>query len=104
MWSLQTSAVSVPQTSLWSRPAQACSGDAQARSIAGLIDELGLGPAVVAGYDVGSRVAQTVAPAFPDRVRALASRRHCRVPGSEYLRLRRRRQFSYQALHQPGLR
>src|SRR5262249_14553128 len=52
-------------------PEEAYSADAQARSIVGLIDELGLGPAVVAGYDVGSRVAQTIGRAFPDRVRAL---------------------------------
>src|SRR3984885_3951002 len=52
-------------------PAEAYSADAQARSVAGLIDELELGPAVIAGYDVGSRVAQAVARNHPNRVRAL---------------------------------
>ncbi len=44
---------------------------AQARSVAGLIDELGLGPVVVGGYDIGSRTAQTLAHARPDLVAAL---------------------------------
>ena len=52
-------------------PAREYSAGAQARSIVGLIDELELAPAVIAGYDVGSRVAQTVARTAPDRVRAL---------------------------------
>src|SRR3984885_11982211 len=52
-------------------PAEAYSADAQARSVVGLIDELELGPVLIAGYDVGSRVAQTVARVAPDRVRAL---------------------------------
>ncbi len=47
------------------------SGAGQARSVVGLIEELGLGPAVIAGYDVGSFVAQTVARTRPDLVRAL---------------------------------
>ena len=37
----------------------------------GLLDELGLGPVVLAGYDIGSRIAQTVARQSPERVRAL---------------------------------
>lgn len=37
----------------------------------GLLDELALGPLVLAGYDIGSRIAQAVAQASPDRVRAL---------------------------------
>ena len=45
-------------------PAEAYSAAAQARSVVGLIDELGLAPAVLAGYDVGSRVAQAVAQGF----------------------------------------
>src|SRR5271156_5844874 len=38
---------------------------AQARSIAALIDELGLHRPVIGGYDVGSRIAQTVAKDHP---------------------------------------
>src|ERR1700710_474723 len=52
-------------------PEEAYSGDAQARSVTGLIDELGLGPVVLAGYDIGSRIAQTIARRSPERVRAL---------------------------------
>src|ERR1700761_807700 len=52
-------------------PAEGSSAAAQARSVIGLIEELGLAPAVVAGYDVGSRVAQTIARARPDLVREL---------------------------------
>ena len=36
-----------------------------------LMDELGLETAVLAGYDVGSRIAQRIAASAPDRVRAL---------------------------------
>src|SRR5689334_11061723 len=42
-------------------PAEAYSADAQAESVRGLIEELGLERPVLAGYDVGSRVAQAVA-------------------------------------------
>src|SRR6266550_1292022 len=42
-------------------PAGQYSAAAQARSVVGLIEELGLHRPVVAGYDIGSRVAQTVA-------------------------------------------
>ena len=52
-------------------PDEGYSADAQARSVTGLLDELGLGPVVLAGYDIGSRIAQTVARQSPERVRAL---------------------------------
>jgi pimeloyl-ACP methyl ester carboxylesterase len=52
-------------------PAEPYSADAQARSVASLIDELELGPVVIGAYDVGSRVAQALARTSPDRVRAL---------------------------------
>nr|WP_218860447.1 alpha/beta hydrolase [Petropleomorpha daqingensis] len=51
-------------------PAQ-YAGDAQARSVLGLIEELGLEQVVLAGYDIGSRIAQVVARQAPGRVRAL---------------------------------
>jgi len=44
---------------------------AQVRSVAGLIEELGVGPVVVGAYDIGSRVAQTLAASRPDLVAAL---------------------------------
>src|SRR5437762_2507340 len=52
-------------------PERAYTAQAQARSVLGVMDELQIGAAVLAGYDVGSRVAQTVARAAQDRVRAL---------------------------------
>src|SRR3954451_17909540 len=39
-------------------PAESYSADTQADSVCGLIDELGLDRPVIAGYDIGSRVAQ----------------------------------------------
>jgi pimeloyl-ACP methyl ester carboxylesterase len=45
---------------------------AQARSIASLIDELQLIRPIVGGYDIGSRVAQTLAKEYPTSVGALA--------------------------------
>src|SRR5688572_9460286 len=52
-------------------PAEHYSAAGQARSVAGVLEELGLGGAIVAGYDVGSRVAQALARAEPGRVNAL---------------------------------
>ena len=52
-------------------PAEAYSAVAQARSVVGLIDELGLERPVIAGYDIGSRIAQAIARDTPERVRAL---------------------------------
>jgi pimeloyl-ACP methyl ester carboxylesterase len=54
-------------------PATAYSADAQARSVVALIDELGLDAPVIAGYDIGSRIAQTIAHAAADRVRAIVA-------------------------------
>ena len=53
------------------QPADAYSAAAQARGVLGLVDELGLRAPVLAGYDLGSRIAQAAARAAPDRVRAL---------------------------------
>ena len=52
-------------------PVEQYTAAAQARSVAGLIDELGLARPVVVGYDVGSRTAQAQAVARPDLVGAL---------------------------------
>lgn len=45
---------------------------AQTRAVATLLTQLGVREAVVAGYDVGSRVAQTMAHEHPEHVAALA--------------------------------
>ena len=84
-------------------PADAYSADAQARSVVGLIDELGLGSPVLAGYDVGSRVAQTVARLFPHRVRALVVAPPLPGAGNRVLEPAAEREFWYQAFHQLGL-
>ena len=52
-------------------PASQYTAAAQARGIAGLITELGLDRPVIAGYDIGSRIAQAVARERPDLVSAL---------------------------------
>jgi pimeloyl-ACP methyl ester carboxylesterase len=52
-------------------PAGSYSADAQARSVVGLIEELGLDHPVIGGYDIGSRIAQALAQSRPDLVRAL---------------------------------
>jgi pimeloyl-ACP methyl ester carboxylesterase len=52
-------------------PKEAYSADAQAASVLGLIDELGLDRPVLVGYDVGSRVTRAIAATRPDAIRAL---------------------------------
>jgi len=52
-------------------PASRYTAAAQARSLVGLIEELALGQPVLAGYDIGSRIAQAIAWDRPDLVRAL---------------------------------
>jgi pimeloyl-ACP methyl ester carboxylesterase len=52
-------------------PKEAYSADAQAASVLGLIDELGLDRPVLVGYDVGSRVARAIAATRPGAIRAL---------------------------------
>ena len=84
-------------------PARHYDATAQARSIAGLIDELALHRPVIAGYDVGSRVAQALA-ARPARPRGRAGRR----PAAARRRTRvldeqPQREFWYQAFHRLSL-
>jgi pimeloyl-ACP methyl ester carboxylesterase len=52
-------------------PGEAYSAEAQAASVLGLIDELDLERPVLFGYDVGSRVARTIAATRPETIRAL---------------------------------
>ena len=53
-------------------PLVAYSADAQARNVLALLDQLQLEKVILAGYDIGSRVAQTVAQIAPQRVQGLA--------------------------------
>jgi pimeloyl-ACP methyl ester carboxylesterase len=68
-----------------------------------LIEELDLGPAVIAGYDVGSFVAQTVAATRPDLVRALVVSPPLPGAGKRVLTPDAMREFWYPAFHRLGL-
>lgn len=80
-------------------PAEHYSAAAQARSVAGLLEELGLDSAIVAGYDVGSRVAQALARAQPGRVRALVLAPPLPGIGQRILTPEAMREFWYQPFH-----
>ena len=76
------------------------SASAQAASVLGLIYELRLTGVVVAGYDVGSRVAQSVARMQPDLVRALVLSPPLPGVGDRVLTAMAEHEFWYQAFHQ----
>ncbi len=80
-------------------PASQYNAAAQARSVTGLIDELALGGAVIAGYDIGSRIAQAIARDRPDLVRALVIAPPLPGIGDRILVPRAQREFWYQAFH-----
>jgi pimeloyl-ACP methyl ester carboxylesterase len=80
-------------------PAEAYSAAAQARSVLGLLDELGLRAPVLAGYDIGSRIAQAAARAAPDRVRALVISPPLPGGGRRVLEPEAQREFWYQPFH-----
>jgi pimeloyl-ACP methyl ester carboxylesterase len=84
-------------------PAELYAAPAQARSVVGLLDELGLAAAVLAGYDVGSRVAQRVARDAPGRVRALALSPPMPGVGRRVLEPDAQREYWYQSFHRLGL-
>jgi pimeloyl-ACP methyl ester carboxylesterase len=77
--------------------------EAQARSVLALVEELGIGPAILAGYDVGSRVAQAAARARPDLVRALVVSPPLPGAGDRVLSPDAQREFWYQAFHRLDL-
>jgi pimeloyl-ACP methyl ester carboxylesterase len=81
-------------------PAAAYDAAGQARSVVGLIEELGLVRPVIAGYDVGSRVAQTLAADRPDLVRALVISPPLPGIGDRILTPDAQREFWYQQFHQ----
>jgi len=81
-------------------PGEAYSAAAQARSVLGLIDELGLEAPVIAGYDVGSRIAQAIARDAPQSLRALVVSPPLPGAGDRVLTADSLREFWYQALHQ----
>ena len=81
-------------------PAEAYSAVAQARSVVGLIEELGLDTPVIAGYDIGSRIAQAIARDTPDKVRALVVSPPLPGAGRRVLSPEAMREFWYQPFHQ----
>ena len=84
-------------------PAAQYNAAAQARSILGLIEELELRRPVIAGYDVGSRVAQAIARERPDLVRALVIAPPLPGIGERILDPQAQREFWYQSFHNLGL-
>jgi pimeloyl-ACP methyl ester carboxylesterase len=84
-------------------PAEAYSAPAQARSVLGLVDELGLTDPVLTGYDIGSRIAQAAARAAPGRVRALVISPPLPGGGRHVLEPEAQREFWYQPFHNLGL-
>jgi pimeloyl-ACP methyl ester carboxylesterase len=80
-------------------PAEAYSATAQARSVLALVDELGLADPVLAGYDIGSRIAQAAARAAPGRVRALVISPPLPGGGRRVLEPEAQREFWYQPFH-----
>ena len=81
-------------------PAEAYSAVAQARSVVGLIDELGLDAPVIAGYDIGSRIAQAIARDTPEKVHALVVSPPLPGVGQRILSPEAMREFWYQGFHQ----
>jgi pimeloyl-ACP methyl ester carboxylesterase len=84
-------------------PRRFYSADAQARSVAALLDELRLDRIVLGGYDIGSRVAQTLAHLIPERLVALVVSPPLPGVGDRVLGERAQREFWYQSFHQLDL-
>lgn len=80
-------------------PEAAYSAQAQVRGVLALMDELGLESAVLVGYDFGSVIAQSLARAAPERVRALVVAPPLPGVGRRVLDPVTFEEFWYQALH-----
>jgi pimeloyl-ACP methyl ester carboxylesterase len=81
-------------------PSDGYGAAAQARSIASLIEELGLHRPVIGGYDVGSRVAQRLAKDRPELVKQLVLSPPLPGVGNRILEPDAQKAFWYQAFHQ----
>ncbi len=85
------------------RPADAYSADAQAASVIGLIEELRLDRPVIAGYDIGSRIAQAIARDRPELVKALVLSPPLPGVGARVLEPGPQAEFWYQHFHRLDL-
>jgi pimeloyl-ACP methyl ester carboxylesterase len=81
-------------------PRRAYSLDDQTASVASLIEELALDRPVIAGYDVGGRVAQQIARVAPRSVGGLVVAPPVPGAGDRVLSPRAQREFWYQPFHQ----
>lgn len=84
-------------------PETGYSAAAQAASVTALLTELSLDGVVVAGYDIGSRIAQTLAAAQPALVRHLVVAPPLPGIGARILDAAAQREFWYQSFHQLAL-
>jgi pimeloyl-ACP methyl ester carboxylesterase len=78
----------------------AYSAEAQAASVLGLVRELALDRPVLAGFDIGSRVAQAVTRLEPDAARGLVVSPPLPGIGERILTPSAQSEFWYQAFHQ----
>ncbi|HET9782035.1 MAG TPA: alpha/beta hydrolase [Candidatus Dormibacteraeota bacterium] len=81
-------------------PTVAYSASAQARSVLQLIEELGLERPLLAGYDIGSRIAQTICLLAPERVLSAVLCPPLPGAGQRILAADSQREYWYQAFHQ----
>lgn len=72
---------------------------AQGRSVVGLIEELGLDRPVLAGYDVGSRIAQGIARSRPDLIEGLVVAPPLPGIGKRVFSEHAQAEFWYQSFH-----
>ncbi|WP_329482276.1 alpha/beta hydrolase [Kribbella sp. NBC_01484] len=72
---------------------------AQGRSVVGLVEELGLDRPVLAGYDVGSRIAQGIARSRPDLIEGLVVAPPLPGIGKRVFSEHAQAEFWYQAFH-----
>jgi pimeloyl-ACP methyl ester carboxylesterase len=81
-------------------PETGYSAAGQAASVTALLAELGLDQVIVAGYDIGSRTAQTIAASQPGLVRHLVLAPPLPGIGDRILGAAAQREFWYQSFHQ----
>jgi pimeloyl-ACP methyl ester carboxylesterase len=84
-------------------PTAAYSATAQARSVIALIEDLGLRDVVIGGYDIGSRIGQTIAADRPGLLRGLVLAPPLPGIGARILGADAQREFWYQSFHQLAL-